>query len=165
MDCEGDAHRLRTFKRFCAQLMVCALGDRGDTPTGLAINRCNCLSGFPALCGTLPMCEPDRRSGDGHCREGLAHRGAQRRVRSCGLRRKWAGTEGVCLESWLEDMVRAWFIGVPLPRLGIADLHTSGGAGQSCFSGLLIGPVRLLSESLEMSPSASVIPTCLTPLK
>ena len=128
MDREGDAHRLRIFKRFCARLMVCALGDRGVPPTGLATNRCHCSPGLPALCGTLPMFEPDRRSRDRDCRESLAHRGAQRRVRSCGLRRKRAGTEGVCLGGWREEMVRACFTGALLLRLDIAELHPSRGA-------------------------------------
>ena len=162
MDREGDAHRLRIFKRFCARLMVCALGDRGVPPTGLATNRCHCSPGLPALCGTLPMFEPDRRSRDRDCREGLAHRGAQRRVRSCGLRRKRAETGGVCLGGWREEMVRACFTGALLLRLDIAELHPSRGA--------LIGhrPHVRPSARCDGSPTpglvsiARVIPVCAT---
>jgi hypothetical protein len=108
--------------------MVWALGDRGVPPTGLAPNRCHGSPGLPALCGPWPMFEPDRRSPDRDCRESIAHRGAQRRVKSCGLRRKRAGTEGVCLGGWREETVRACVTGALLLRLGIAELHTSKGA-------------------------------------
>jgi hypothetical protein len=44
-------------------------------------------------------------------------------MRRCGLRRKRAETEGVCLGGWLEEMVRACFTGALLLRLDIAELH------------------------------------------
>jgi len=86
------------------------------------------------------------------------------RVRSCGLRRKRAGTGGICLGYRREKTVRACFTSALLLRREIAGLHTS--------TGTLIGHLphippsawcdcsptrRLLSISKRDTPSVPLV--------